>query len=127
MRLNKILVVAAAACGLLSVTGCVNGIKATDFHRYEVGAMTRAEPAQVISQQNVELSSYWPYGLGLSKPVRARGERYSQHRRGITYLVKLERTGETISVTQADDVFIPNGGQAWVQFGERIRIFPKQP
>lgn len=108
------------------ISGCSHRINATDFRGYEVGELTRAESAQVISQQHVVLSSWLPFGLGPEGSIRSKHDRVSQQRRGITYFVKLDRTGETLAITQADDVFVPNGGQAWVQFGDRIRIIPKQ-
>ncbi len=105
---------------------CANSVKATDFKRFEVGEFARAETGTLIAQQKVTLSSWIPFGLGPGGGNRASGDKVSLQKRGVTYLVKLERTGETIAITQADDVFIANGAPVWIQFGDRLRVFPKQ-
>lgn len=124
MRFGKAITIVAVLIAPAMLGGCLNGIKATNFNRYEVGALTRAEPATVVSQQRVTLSSWWPFGLGLEGASRAKGEKISRKRNGFTYFVKLERTGEMLAITQADDIYVPNGGKAWVQFGERVRLLP---
>lgn len=118
-------IILLALSGSILIGGCANSVKATDFKRYDVGTLTRADEAKVISQQHVIISSWWPFGIGLNGHNRNQGDRLSLHRNGITYIVKIERTGEVLSVTQADDVHIENGANAWVQFGDRIRIFPR--
>jgi type IV secretory pathway TrbF-like protein len=84
--------------------GCASNISANKYKRSDVGALTRVEPAQVLSQRLVHIS---------------------KKRRGLNYVVKLDRTGETLSITQGDDVLIAKGSQAWVEFGDRIRLIPK--
>lgn len=122
---KKLFVSSVILAGCFGLSGCLNGIKATDYRRFEVGELTRAESGTLISQQSVVLSSWWPFGLGPSGTKKARGEKVTRQRRGISYYVKLDRTGETLSITQADDVYIANGASVWVQFGERTRVFPK--
>lgn len=123
----RILVAALLAVGSFSLSGCANGVKATDFKRFEVGEFARAETGTLVTQQRVILSSWLPFGLGPGGGSRASGDnKVSMQKRGVTYLVKLDRTGETIAITQADDVYIANGAAVWIQFGDRVRVFPKQ-
>jgi hypothetical protein len=87
-----------------SVAGCRTSLAANDYKRREVGAPTRVEPATVISQRWVRIGG---------------------NQRGTAYVVKLEKTGETLALTQPDDVSIANGGTAWVEFGNRLRVVPR--
>lgn len=121
---RKIALAAIVAAGLMAA-GCLNGIKVSDYRRSDVGELTRVEAAVLVSQRWVTLSSWWPFGLGPGGPVRSQGDVVSQQRRGIQYVVRLERTGETLAVTQADDVMIANGAQVWVELGDRVRVFPR--
>ncbi|MEN9855655.1 MAG: hypothetical protein RL186_280 [Pseudomonadota bacterium] len=86
------------------LAGCASPIEANKYRKSEVGALTRVEAAQVLSQRSV---------------------RIAKRHRGLNYVVKLEKTGETLSITQGDDVGIANGSQAWVEFGDRVRLLPK--
>ncbi len=100
-----------ASVGVLG--GCAKTLKTSEYSTRDVGEIIRTEPATVLSQRYVTLK-----GWGSSK-------RRGASRRGINYVIKLDRTGETLSVTQADDVYIAAGAQAWVEFGDRIRLAPR--
>lgn len=104
MSVTKVGIGSAALVMCLLSTGCLSSIAANDYKRKEVGALTRVEAAQVLTQRSVTIS---------------------KKRRGITYVVKLEKTGETLALTQPDDVSIANGAPAWVEFGRRMRVVPR--
>lgn len=124
--LGRISIAAILACSGFGVAGCANrSISATEFKKYEAGELTRAESGVLISQQAVVVVSALPFNTGPGKAKKARGEKSSRNKRAISYYVKLDRTGETVSITQSDDVYIANGASVWVQFGERTRVFPK--
>ena len=112
MTFRKVALVAfISAASFLSA--CTSAIKATEYRANEVGEVIRAEPATVLSQRYVRIKG-WSTG----------GAR-SSRRNGINYIIKIDRTGETLSVTQSSDVVIPAGSPAWVEFGDRIRIAPR--
>lgn len=88
----------------VSVGGCKSSIAANDYKRREVGSLARVEAAVIVSQRWV---------------------RISRKQRGITYVVRIEKTGETLALTQPDDILLANGAQAWVEFGNRLRVVPR--
>lgn len=104
MKLKSAIAAFGATLLMGLAAGCATPIDANKYKRGDVGSLTRVEAAQVLSQRFVRIAN---------------------KRRGLTYVVKLERTGETLSITQGDDVSIANGGQAWVEFGDRIRLIPR--
>ena len=110
---SKIVIVAALMAAASLMSGCASTIKASEYAPYEFGAITRAEPATVLSQRYVRIKNW------------RGGDRRSARRTGINYIIKIDRTGETLSVTQTDDVSIATGGAAWVEFGDRIRLAPR--
>lgn len=122
---RRAIVLTAMLAASLMAVGCLNGIKASDYRRSDVGELTRVEAGILVSQRWVTLSSWWPFGLGPGGPIRSQGDVVSQQRRGIQYVVRLERTGETLAVTQADDVMIANDAEVWGEFGDRIRVFSR--
>ncbi len=103
MDLRRTILIAGSAIFLGMSASCALPIEANKYKRHDVGSLTRVEPAQVLSQRYVKIAN---------------------KRRGFNYVVKLERTGETLSITQGDDVSIATGGKAWVEFGDRIRLIP---
>jgi outer membrane lipoprotein SlyB len=115
-----------AMMGMTSqIAGCLNGVKASDYSRSTVGSLVQVEPAVIVSQRYVTLSSWWPFGLGPGAPIRSQGDLVAQQRRGISYVVRLDKTGETLAVVQADDIRMATGGQVWVEFGARLRVAPR--
>jgi hypothetical protein len=95
------------------LTGCASVIKSSEYSRVEVGEGIRAEPATILSQRYVKIKGWRD------------GNSRSARRNGVNYVIKIDRTGETLSVTQSADVVIPNGAPAWVEFGDRIRLVPR--
>ena len=110
---------------LFTLGGCVNGVKPSEYSRHDIGQVVQVEACIVISQRPVVISSWLPFGAGPRDKNRAPRERMSRQRRGISYVVKIEKTGEMLAITQAADVAIPNGAQAWVEFGDRVRLSPR--
>ena len=45
---------------------------------------------------------------------------------GITYVVRLDRTGELLSVTQGDDFALGVGARVFVEYADRVRVIPGQ-
>jgi hypothetical protein len=93
--------------------GCAKTVMSSEYSPRDVGELFRAEPATVLSQRYVKLKNW------------NNSKRGGTNTRAVNYIIKLDRTGETLSVTQRDDVFIASGAQAWVEFGERIRLAPR--
>jgi hypothetical protein len=116
------LAVVAATVGL---GGCITGVKTGEYSRGNVGVEARVEPAVVLSTRYVTLTSAIPFGLGPTRIERGRGERISTTRRGLNIVVRLERTGETYSVVQGDDVYVAPGAQVWLEYGDRVRVIPR--
>ena len=104
MKLKSAIAAISVTLVMGLAAGCTTPIDANKYKRGDVGSLTRVEAAQVLSQRFVRIDG---------------------KRRGLSYVVKLDRTGETLSITQGDDVSIGNGGQAWVEFGDRIRLIPR--
>jgi hypothetical protein len=124
-KFGTVLVLAGALAGTAALGGCINGVATNEYARGEAGELTQVEAATVVSQRLVNLSSAWPFGLGVANSALSRQERVSLNRMGVTYVVRLEKTGETLSITQANDVSIANGAPAWVEFGRRVRVYPR--
>ncbi len=112
MTLGKFALLVTISSAIL-LSGCASTIKATEYRSNEVGEVVRAEPATVLSQRYVQIK-----GLGIRQSRL-------QRRNGVNYIIKIDRTGETLSITQSSDVVIPAGSPAWVEFGDRIRIAPR--
>lgn len=115
--------VAIATIGLTA--GCVNAVKPYEYSRAEAGQLVRVEAGTIISATPVVLSSWVPFGLGPANVGRLGRERVSTARRGMSFVVRVDRNNEMLSVTQADDIGLPVGTQVWIQYGDRIRLLPK--
>lgn len=112
MAFGKVALLAFVSASLF-LSGCTSTIKATEYRSSEVGEVLRAEAATVLSQRYVKIKGWQS------------GESRSARRNGINYIIKIDRTGETLSITQSSDVVIPTGAAAWVEFGDRIRLAPR--
>jgi hypothetical protein len=110
---SKNVLVAAMLAALPLLSGCASGIKAAQYAPRELGDATRAESATVLSQRYVKIRN-WNGTSNRSARANA-----------INYIIKLDRTGETLSVTQTNDVAIATGAAAWVEFGDKIRLLPR--
>lgn len=123
--MKRALAYVVAVCAVAGAAGCVNGVKSSEYARGEVGVMARVEQGTVISSRYVTLTSLVPFGSGPGRVDRARGDRLGTKRRGLNLIVRVDRTGETLAVTQADDVFIGPGAGVWIEYGDRIRVSPR--
>ncbi len=112
MKLKTVALVAVIVAGPF-LAGCASVIKASEYKRSEVGEVLRAEPATVMSQRYVKIKGWRD------------GNNRSTRRNGINYVIKVDRTGETLSVTQSADVVMQAGAPVWVEFGDRIRLVPR--
>jgi outer membrane lipoprotein SlyB len=97
------------------LAGCVNSVRPYEYSRAEAGQLVRVEAGTVVSATPVVLSSWVPFGLGPANVGRLGRER-----------VRVDRNGELLSVTQGDDLGLPVGAPVWIQYGDRIRLLPKQ-
>ena len=112
--MNLKTIMAVAILGIApTLGGCAKTVMSSEYSPQDIGEMFRVEPATVLSQRYVKLKN-WNSSKRGAKNVRV-----------VNYVIKIDRTGETLSVTQRDDVFIATGAQAWVEFGERIRLAPR--
>ena len=112
--MNLKTIMAVAILGIVpSLAGCTKTVMSSEYSPQDIGELFRVEQATVLSQRYVKLTN-WKSPKRGAKNVRV-----------VNYVIKLDRTGETLSVTQRDDVFIATGSQAWVEFGERIRLAPR--
>ena len=112
MKLKTVVLVAIVAA-VPFLAGCASVIKGSEYKRSEVGEVLRAELATVMSQRYVKIKGW------------RGGNNRSTRRNGINYVVKLDRTGETLSVTQSAEVMMQTGAPVWVEFGDRIRLIPR--
>jgi hypothetical protein len=95
------------------------------FSKAEAGQLVRVEAGTVVSSTPVVLSSWVPFGLGPSNSNRVGRERIGNTRRGTTFVVRIDRNGEFVAVTQGDEIMMPAGTAVWVQYGDRVRLLPK--
>jgi hypothetical protein len=112
--MNVKTIVAVSILAIVPILGgCAKTVRSSEYSPRDIGELFRAEPATVLSQRYVKLKNW------------NNSKRGGLDSRAVNYIIKLDRTGETLSVTQRDDVFIATGAQAWVEFGERIRLAPR--
>jgi hypothetical protein len=115
-----------AIIGMSLLAGCVNSVRPYEYSRAEAGQLVRVEAGTVVSATPVVLASWVPFGLGPANVGRLGRERVSTARRGMAFVVRVDRNGELLSVTQGDDLGLPVGAPVWIQYGDRIRLLPKQ-
>ena len=95
------------------MSACTTSMRASEYAPHELGEVVRVEPATVLSQRYVNLKNWRGKSRGAWRYL------------GVSYVIKIDRTGETLSITQTNDVAIANGASAWVEFGDRIRLVPR--
>jgi outer membrane murein-binding lipoprotein Lpp len=111
---SRIVLIAALCAAASLLSGCVSAPKSSEYAKSEMGEIMRAEAATILSQRFVTITNF-------------RGAKSKSARRnGVNYIIKIDRTGETLSITQSSDVTIATGGAAWVEFGDKIRLSPRQ-
>jgi hypothetical protein len=110
-----------------TLVGCATRVGPNEFSSGEVGAIARIEEGTVLASRYVNITGIVPFGLkpftGSATPS-PNSKRISNRRLGITYVVRLDRTGETMSVTQGDDFALGVGAKIYVEFSDRIRVIP---
>ncbi len=137
-----------------SLTACA-GLGANDVPRSQAGQVSRVEAGTVIEQRQVRLEGTRSgIGAGTGAVVGgvvgsqigggdaeravagvlgavgggllgAATESRATAQVGIAYTIRLERTGEVISIAQAADIVIPVGAPVWVEYGPRARVVPR--
>jgi hypothetical protein len=114
MRIRALVVVAAGSFGLLGLGACATPIGAHEISRGELGEISRVEEGVVLAARFVNIRG--------AKPILS--TKRSRRALGINYVVRLDRTAETISVTQKSDVALGAGARVYVEFGDRVRVIP---
>jgi hypothetical protein len=110
----KVVVGAFLMSAMIAISGCQTPVGANEFRRGEIGEISRVEEGVVLSVRYVNIR-------GMKPLFNARRSRAGL---GITYVVRLDKTGETLSVTQGSDVALGAGARIYVEFGDRIRVIP---
>jgi hypothetical protein len=112
---------------IVALTGCATRVGPNEFSSGEVGAISRIEEGTVLASRYVNITGLMPFGLrpftGSASPS-PNSRKISNRRLGITYVVRLDRSGETMSVTQGDDYALGVGAKIYVEFSDRIRVIP---
>ena len=146
---------ALGVSGTLLLGGCASDLGANDYQRRNVGAVSHSDSGVVIASRAIKIEgsnsgvgAVAGAGLGavIGKEAGSHGrdsaigavggaivggllgaaaENSATSRHGFAYTVKLDRTGETITITQGGDIPIANGTPVWVEYGERARVVPK--
>lgn len=142
-----------AAASLLSA--CASGLGPNDYSRGQVGAVGRVEPGVVMSAQPIRIEgtksgigtatgvaiggaagsqlgggSFENVLGGVAGAVAgglagAAIEEGVTRQPGVSYYIRLERTGEVITIQQAGAQMLPPGAPVWVQYGPRARVVPR--
>ncbi len=137
------------------VTGCASGMGPGAYSRGQVGQVGRTDPGVVVEARPVMIEGTKSgVGAGAGAVIGAAGgsqigqgdaaeiaggvagavvggllgaaiEEGATRQSGFTYLVRLERTGEIVTITQADQQPLPPGAQVWVEYGPRARVTPR--
>lgn len=106
------------ALGILSLSACATAVRPLEVSKSETGVVSRVEAATILSISSVAI-----------KGERARrgfaAQRRANARRGVTLVVRVERNGETLAITQGDDIGLSINQQVWVQFSDRVRVIPR--
>lgn len=121
----RLLVASVGLAGAMFASGCASSVRPYVFSKAEAGQLVRVEAGTVLSATPVVLSSWVPFGLGPANTSRLGRERISTARRGTSFVVRIDRNGEMLSVTQGDEIGMPVGSAVWVQYGDRVRLLPK--
>jgi len=145
---------AAFAVLALALAGCASGIGANDYERSQVGQVSRVEEGRVIASRQIQIEGNQGALGGATGAVvggvagsqvgggseeRAIGAvvgavaggvignsigKASTKQSGYAYTIRLS-SGELVSITQGDDIAIPNGAPVPVEYGARARVIPQ--
>jgi hypothetical protein len=89
--------------------------------------VSRVEEGTIINARYVGITGIVPFGLrpfSGSAGASPNSKKVSNRRMGITYVVRLDRTGELLSVTQGDDFALGVGARVFVEYADRVRVIP---
>lgn len=115
---------------VLLVSGCATRVGPNEFSSGEIGMVSRVEEGIIINARYVGITGIVPFGLppftGSAVPS-PNSKKVSNRRLGITYVVRLDRTGELLSVTQGDDFALGVGARVFVEYADRVRVIPGPP
>jgi outer membrane lipoprotein SlyB len=139
----------------LTAAGCASGLGAGTYERGQVGQVGRTDAGVVVEARPVLIEGTSSgVGAGAGAIIGAAGgaeigqgqaaeiaggvagavvggllgaaiEEGVTRQSGFTYLVRLERTGEIVTITQADTQPLPPGAQVWIEYGPRTRVTPR--
>jgi outer membrane lipoprotein SlyB len=113
--------------GLTLVAACATRVGPNEFSSGEIGSVARVEEGTLVGARYVNITGVVPFGLkpftGSATPS-PNSRKVSNRRMGITYVVRLDRTGELLSVTQGDDFALGTGARVFVEYADRVRVIP---
>jgi outer membrane lipoprotein SlyB len=139
----------------LTAAGCAGGLGSGTYSRGQVGQVGRtdagvvieARPAMIegtksgvgtaagaviggaggsqIGQGDAAEIAGGVAGAVIGGLIGAAIEEGATRQAGYTYMVRLDRNGEVVSITQADQSPLPPGAQVWVEYGQRARVVPR--
>lgn len=146
---------AALLAAATTVSACAGGLGAGDYSRSQAGQISRVEPGVVLTARQVQISGtksgvgtatgavvggvigsqigggdaeravagvLGAVGGGLAG---AATEEAMSRQVGWAYTIRLEETGEIISIAQADERPIPENAPVWVEYGPRARVIQR--
>jgi outer membrane lipoprotein SlyB len=110
-------VICLLAFAVLAGAGCASSVRPLEVQKNETGVISRVEAATIVSITNVTIKG--------ERTTRGLFQRRGNRARAVTLVVRVERNGETLSVSQGDDVGMSVNQQVWLQFGDRVRVIPR--
>lgn len=120
-------IVGTLVASMLALGACATRVGPNEFSSGEIGSVGRVEEGVLVSARYVNITGLVPFGLrpfsGSATPS-PNSRKVSNRRMGITYVVRLDRTGELLSVTQGDDFALGAGAKVFVEYGDRVRVIP---
>ncbi len=115
---------------VLLASGCTTRVGPNEFSSDEIGMVSRVEEGTIVNARYIGITGIVPFGLhpfsGSAVPA-PNSKKVSNRRLGITYVVRLDRTGELLSVTQGDDFALGVGARVFVEYADRVRVIPGTP
>ncbi len=154
-RPRSVLTAVIVAFGL-ALSACAGGLSSGDYQRAEAGRVNRVDSGVIVASQQVQIegtksgvgtgagaviggAAGSSIGGGTTENViagvagavvgglvGAAVEEGATRQTGFTYTVRLDRTQELVTITQADQYPLPNGMPVFIQYGARARIVPQQ-
>jgi outer membrane lipoprotein SlyB len=137
------------------VTGCASGLGHGTYSRGQVGQVGRTDAGVIVEARPAMIEGTKSgVGSGAGAIIGAAGgseigqgdaaqiaggvagavvggllgaaiEEGATRQPGTTYMVRLERNNEIVTITQADAQPLPPGSLVWVEYGARARVTPR--